>query len=433
MKLVIKALGAVAKVPALKLKKPKAAKAPMSAKSPPSTMGTPARVEKNPAAQRERVGQPAPVVPPKLHLAKADVVMDKPDRIKFTSGHTLDHENGSVTLWGKGGKLVSTGITEKRNGGYTAMLVHGHVAHVDDNGFATLYDKKGKVLGTSIKKSNAMEGAISSGGNRLTQIPSMKLILDMDPHSDHHGHGYWTGKYDTTKEQDQYVVTEQDGGRPMLNVDHYYDEAPPEDEDQTIKSLVIKAKAKFIVYKPKKTKEPEPESEPLVHEHFGVGARVHPEIPGGRSSPRYVGTVVHVSDRDTRYSPSARRVHVRWDTPDATRPHEYNTDSLNDCTPSHRIARGSDKQNPPPDGTPISGDDVKKGSRRADDVPRELRKLEPKILRKLHGRPPRRAKIVFNTSGRGGGHPAIVIRTKARMPRLGHGMKIRTRRSQHRK
>jgi hypothetical protein len=178
---------------------------------------------------------------------------------------------------------------------------------------------------------NAMQGRMSSGGNRLTQIPAMRLYLDIDPYSDHHGHGFWAGKYDPDRTQDQYVVNEQDVGRPMLNVEHYYeDEVPPEVEDETVKAL-------------------------------GLAAR----------SPGFTRPAQQV--RQAGYS-----------------------------------------------------------STRADSLPAALRRMEPKVLRKLHGRPPRRARLKF-TSGGHHGHPAIVIRTKKRMPRLGHGMKIKIRRTVRRK
>ena len=168
---------------------------------------------------------------------------------------------------------------------------------------------KPKLLGKALQE-NAMQGGMGGSGNRITQIPAVRLFLDLDPYADHHGHGFWTGKFNPGKEQEEYEQDEQDVGRPALSVSKFFD-TPPEDEDNTIKSLKL------------------------------------PDLVIKSGFPK---------------SPAER-------------------------------------------------------------TPKGLTKLtrEPRLLTHLHGRPPRKAaiKFGFGSSSRIHRHPAVVIRTKKWMPRIG--------------
>jgi hypothetical protein len=80
---------------------------------------------------------------------------------------------------------------------------------------------------------SANEGGISGGGNKFTEIPAAKLFLDINPLSDHHGHGFWTGKYSNQDEQ----VEREENGRSAVMVNRYYNEEP-EVEDETVKAML---------------------------------------------------------------------------------------------------------------------------------------------------------------------------------------------------
>ena len=111
---------------------------------------------------------------------------------------------------------------------------------------------------------------IQSGGNRVTQVPAMKLYLDMDPYDDHQGHGYWTSKFDPDKKQSDYEPSDQDVGRPNVNVSHHFDTAE-EVEDETIKSFRVSPSERLIV----SMRQREPQALRMLHRKRTIRSKAH--------------------------------------------------------------------------------------------------------------------------------------------------------------
>ena len=180
--------------------------------------------------------------------------------------------------------------------------------------------------------------------DRLQGVPAGKLYLNINPNSDHHGHGFWAGKYDPEREQIDYVEDEQDEGQPMLEVVRHYD-GNPEPDDETIKSIKQRGGYKRMGKR---------------------SNRIHPRIITKRGSSVHKKSPLLLMDR---------------------------AESLRSTACS---------------------------------TPRSMSKLEPSSLRKLHGHPPRRAKILYVAGKRQGSHPVILIRPNSQS---GRSMRASTRKT----